>query len=205
MFLVRLHPRHEFAKPLITNCQKSTCVIFTRPAPSSPDANIPLFDQINGHRPPENDSSYRRFPRQIPRMPPCLYSKSARGGAHRSQLLYPAPHHERSTAAVLRTVWQLGSVTVPPFQTTSGRAANGAAWTASNQAPVTSRQQGETTCQMSILISRKPKLRRQPSTPTRTETVQARLIQPHQAATGGCSRRIMAGGFRSQCPSSPGR
>lgn len=66
MFLVRLHPRHEFAKPLITHCQKSTCVIFTRPAPSSPNANIPLFGQIKGRRPPENDSSYRRFPRQIP-------------------------------------------------------------------------------------------------------------------------------------------
>lgn len=85
------------------------------PCAPSPDAKIPWISQIKGHRPPENDSSYRRFPRQIPRMPPGLHSKSARGGAHRWRLLHAAPLQARFSTTVIRTVWQPGSASTAPF------------------------------------------------------------------------------------------
>lgn len=132
------------------------------PLPDNPAENAP-------HRPPEQ-AAFLQFPgSERPRLAgkPQIKGRMSGGvapifGDHRTQPLFMADSRLRRSEPSV-------SPDQPPrhpSQTTSERATNEGDWTASNRALGTSRQHGEVTCQMSILIRRLPKVPQQSSTPT---------------------------------------
>lgn len=189
VFFARQAPRHADYRFAITIWQEGTCIIPVIRAHPALTRKSPRSAKSRGTDCLRTTVRTAVFLSISPECHQACTPNPRGGGAYRWRLLHAAPLQLRSTAAAIRTVWQLGSVTVTPLPDAFWTGCSRGGWTASDRALGTSRQYGRETWRMSIRISRLPKLSQHSSTPTATGTVPTRPIQPHQAATRGRTRR----------------